>query len=187
MDDAASIPGFAARLVAAHPALNVLVNNAGIMRAEDVLVPDFALADGEAMIATNLLGPIRLTSALLPQLRAQAKAAVLNVTLGLAFVPLAITPTYSASKAALHSYSQSLRHQLRGASVEFVELAPPAVATDLMPRSRCNLNALRMEDYSAETMALPDENPQAAEIFVPLSAVCARLNGKATTTRSLPC
>ena len=166
VEDATSIPGFAARLIAAHPGLNVLVNNAGIMRAEDVLAADFTLDDAEAMIATNLLGPIRLTTALLPHLRAHGKAAVLNVTSGLAFVPLAMTPTYSATKAALHSYSQSLRHQLRATAVQVIELVPPAVATDLMPRSRENPNALRLEDYIAETMALLAANPAAEEICV---------------------
>ena len=166
VEHAAGIPGFVARIVATHPGLNVLVNNAGIMRAEDVLAANFTLNDAEAMIATNLLGPIRLTAALLPQLRAQDKAAVLNVTSGLAFVPLAMTPTYSATKAALHSYSQSLRYQLRGTSVQVIELAPPAVATDLMPRSRENPNALRLADFIAETMALMAANPLAEEICV---------------------
>ena len=85
-------------VAAAHPDLNVLVNNAGIMRAEDLTEPDLSLA--EAMVVTNLLGPIRLTAALMPQLRAKDRATVINVTSGLAFVPLARTPTYSATKAA---------------------------------------------------------------------------------------
>ncbi len=165
VEDAGAIPDFVARLVADHPGLNVLVNNAGIMRAED-LAGGQSLPDAEAMVATNLLGPIRLTTALLPHLLAQPKAAVLNVTSGLAFVPLAITPTYSATKAALHSYGQSLRHQLRASSVQVIEVAPPAVGTDLMPGSRSNPNALRLEDYIAETMALLAANPQAGEICV---------------------
>ena len=167
VEDAAGIAGFAARLVAAQPRLNVLINNAGIMRAEDLLAEDYATDDAEAMIATNLLGPIRLTMALLPQLRAQTKAAVLNISSGLAFVPMSQTPTYSATKAALHSWSQSLRHQLRATSVEVIELAPPAVATDLMPNWRNNPHAMKLDDYIAQTMALLEENPQAAEICVP--------------------
>ncbi|MEO6300564.1 MAG: SDR family NAD(P)-dependent oxidoreductase, partial [Paracoccaceae bacterium] len=145
---------------------NVLINNAGIMRAEDMLAEPYDLGDAEAMIVTNLLGPIRLTAALLPQLRAQAKAAVLNVTSGLAFVPLAVTPTYSATKAALHSWSDSLRYQLRSTSVQVIEVAPPAVGTDLMPGSRANPNALSLGDYIAETMALLASGPQDAEILV---------------------
>ena len=166
VEDGAGIPELAAGLVKAHPRLNVLINNAGIMRAEDMLAEPYDLADAEATVVTNLLGPIRLTAALLPQLRAQTKAAVLNVSSGLAFVPLAATPTYSATKAALHSWSQSLRHQLRSTSVQVIEVAPPAVATDLMPGSRANPNALNLGDYIAETMALLAAGPQVAEILV---------------------
>jgi uncharacterized oxidoreductase len=154
VEDGAAIPGLAADLVARFPGLNVLINNAGIMRAENMLAEPYDLADAEAMVVTNLLGPIRLTAALLPHLRAQARASVLNVSSGLAFVPLAMTPTYSATKAALHSWSQSLRHQLRATSVEVIEVAPPAVGTDLMPTSRSNPNAMALGDYITETMSL---------------------------------
>jgi uncharacterized oxidoreductase len=154
IEDAASLPGFAETLIGAHPSLNVLINNAGIMRAEDLLAEPYDLTDAEATVAINLLGPIRLTAALLPHLKAQAKAAVLNVSSGLAFVPLAMTPTYSATKAALHSWSQSLRHQMRSTSVEVIEVAPPAVATDLMARSRSNPMAQQLDDYIAEVMDL---------------------------------
>jgi uncharacterized oxidoreductase len=154
MQDAAAIAAVSAQVAAKFPTLNVLVNNAGIMLAEDLLAEPVDLALSENMITTNLLGPIRLTSALLPHLKKQAKAAVINVSSGLAFVPLAMTPTYSATKAALHSYSQSLRHQLRKTSVEVLELAPPAVATDLMPGSRANPNAMPLGDYISESMAL---------------------------------
>jgi uncharacterized oxidoreductase len=154
VEEGAAIPGFVARVLDAHPGLNVLVNNAGIMRAEDMMAEPYDLTDAEATIATNLLGPIRLTAALLPHLKRQGRAAVLNVSSGLAFVPLAMTPTYSATKAALHSWSQSLRHQLRTTAVEVIEVAPPAVATDLMPRSRDNPNALQLDAYIAEVMDL---------------------------------
>jgi uncharacterized oxidoreductase len=154
MQDAAAIAAFSAQVSAKFPKLNVLINNAGIMLAEDLLAEPVDLVKPEDMITTNLLGPIRLTSALLPHLKKQAQAAVINVSSGLAFVPLAMTPTYSATKAALHSYSQSLRHQLRKTSVEVLELAPPAVATDLMPGSRANPNAMPLGDYISESMAL---------------------------------
>ena len=154
IEDAASLPGFAETVTRAHPSLNVLINNAGIMRAENVLAEPYDLTDAEATVAINFLGPIRLTAALLPHLKAQPKAAVLNVSSGLAFVPLAMTPTYSATKAALHSWSQSLRHQLRATSIEVIEIAPPAVATDLMPRSRSNPMAQQLDDYIAEVMDL---------------------------------
>jgi uncharacterized oxidoreductase len=143
-----------AGLIAAYPGLNVLINNAGVMRAEDLLADPVDLANAEATVVTNLLGPIRLTAALLPHLQRQRRAAVVNVTSGLAFVPLALTPTYSATKAALHSYSQSLRHQLRKTAVEVIEIAPPAVRTDLMASSRGNPNAMDLEPFIAETMAL---------------------------------
>ena len=163
---AGALPGFVAGLVADHPGLNVLINNAGIMRAEDMLAEPYDLSDAEATIVTNLLGPIRLTAALLPQLRAQKAAAVLNVSSGLAFVPLAMTPTYSATKAALHSWSQSLRYQLRKTTVQVIEVAPPAVGTDLMPQSRGNPMAMALADYTTETMALLAATPHAEEILV---------------------
>ncbi|WP_120010644.1 SDR family oxidoreductase [Teichococcus vastitatis] len=166
IDDAAAIHDFAARVVAEHPRLNVLVNNAGIMRVEQVLTDPGALATAEATITTNLLGPIRLTAALLPHLLGQSKAAVVNVSSGLAFVPRADTPTYSATKAAIHSYSISLRHQLRDTAVQVIEWAPPLVATDLTPGQRDNPRALPLEDFIRESMALLAENPDAAEILV---------------------
>ncbi|HEX3919096.1 MAG TPA: SDR family oxidoreductase [Caulobacteraceae bacterium] len=166
VEDAGAIREFAARIVAEHPALNVLVNNAGIMRAENLLAEPFDLADAEATITTNLLGPIRLTAALLPHLRQQPSATVINVSSGLAFLPLSMTPTYCATKAALHSYSQSLRHQLRATSVRVIELAPPAVGTDLMPTSRGNPRSMSLEDYIAESMALLRADPDADEILV---------------------
>lgn len=154
VEDGASIPGFARQVLAAHPGLNVLINNAGIMQAEDMLAEPCDLTTAEATIAINLLGPIRLTAAFLPHLKTQGSAAVMNVTSGLAFVPLAATPTYSATKAALHSWTQSLRHQLRATSVEVIELAPPMVATDLMPVNRTSPHAMPLDAYIDEVMAL---------------------------------
>jgi uncharacterized oxidoreductase len=166
VDDAGAIKSFAKQVVEDHPTLNVLINNAGIMRAENILGIPFDLSDSEAMIATNLLGPIRVTTALLPQLLQRPSATIVNVTSGLAFLPLARTPTYCATKAAIHSYSQSLRYQLRNTSVQVIELAPPAVATDLMPESRSNPNAMQLDDYISESMALLQANSDAEEICV---------------------
>lgn len=148
--DPADVQAFAARVTTAHPDLNVVINNAGIMVAEDGI--DLAVA--EETIAINLLGPIRLTAALLPHLKSKPAATVVTVSSGLAFVPLAATPTYSATKAAIHSWSQSLRHQLAGTSVEVIEWAPPAVATDLMPGHADNPNSMPLDAFIAESLAL---------------------------------
>ncbi len=164
--DPSAIRSVSRRIAADYPALNVLINNAGIMQTEDALADPVDLAVAEATIATNLLGPIRLTAALLPLLRRQAAAAVVNVTSGLAFVPRADTPTYSATKAAMHSYSQSLHHLLRDTAVEVVELAPPLVATDLTPGQRDNPRAMPLDAFIAESMALLAAQPGAAEILV---------------------
>ncbi|MBO1081605.1 SDR family oxidoreductase [Roseomonas haemaphysalidis] len=166
ISDAAAIRDFAARMVAEHPGLNVLFNNAGIMQVEQVLTDPDALAVAEATITTNLLGPIRLTTALLPHLLARPKASVVNVSSGLAFVPRADTPTYSATKAAIHSYSIALRHQLRDTRVQVIEWAPPLVATDLTPGQRDNPQALPLADFIRESMDLLAANPDAVEILV---------------------
>lgn len=152
--DPAAIRAFAAQVVKDHPALNVVINNAGIMQAEDLTAEPFDLDVVDATITTNLLGPIRLTAALLPHLRARPAATVMTVTSGLAFIPLAATPTYNATKAAIHSWTISLRHQLRDAPIEVLELAPPAVATDLMPGHAENPNSMPLADYTSEVIGL---------------------------------
>ncbi|WP_267389627.1 SDR family oxidoreductase [Sphingomonas sp. GC_Shp_3] len=161
--DATAITPFVESVTAAHPALNVVIHNAGIMQAEDLLADGFALDTAEATIATNLLGPIRLTAALLPHLRAQPNAAILTVSSGLAFVPMAATATYCATKAAIHSWSQSLRAQLEPIGIDVIEIAPPAVATDLMPGHAENPNSMPLDAYIAETMALLEAHPQGPE------------------------
>ncbi|KEQ53149.1 SDR family oxidoreductase [Sphingobium chlorophenolicum] len=162
MEDPAAIAAFADRVIADSPALNVVIHNAGIMVVEQRI--DLAIA--EAIVATNLLGPIRLTHALLPHLLAQPAATLMTVTSGLAFVPLAATPTYSATKAALHSWSQSMRHQLKGTGVEVIELAPPGVQTDLMPGHAENPEMMPLDDYIAEVMGLLGQEPALEEICV---------------------
>lgn len=154
MEDAAAIAAFGAHVVKDHPALNAVILNAGIMKSEDLTAQPFDPAVAETTIATNLLGPIRLTGALLPHLAAQPAATVMTVTSGLAFIPLASTPTYNATKAAIHSWTQSLRHQLAGASVEVLELVPPAVATDLMPGHAENPNSMPLADFTKEVIGL---------------------------------
>tara|TARA_R110002020_G_scaffold82630_6_gene204976 strand:+ start:1023 stop:1775 length:753 start_codon:yes stop_codon:yes gene_type:complete len=167
MTDPASITALAAAVTSAYPGLNALINNAGIMVGEDILAAPDYLATAEATIATNLLGPIRLTAALLPHLLTRTSAAVLTVSSGLAFVPMASTPTYSATKAAIHSYSQSLRHQLRHTPVEVIEIAPPYVQTFLQGAHQASdPNAMPLDDYIAETMALLAGQPETGEVLV---------------------
>ena len=167
IEDRDAIPAFAARIIAEFPTLNVLVNNAGIMRRETLRASPVDLTTAEATVATNLLGPIRLTAAFLPHLGSQPRATVLMVSSGLAFVPIAITPTYCATKAAIHSYSQSMRRQLRNSSVEVLELAPPYVQTELLGTDqRTDPRALPLKDFIAETMSILETRPDASEILV---------------------
>jgi uncharacterized oxidoreductase len=166
IEDAAGIRTFAAKLVADFPALNVVINNAGIMRPEDLLTQT-DLTDAEAIITTNLLGPMRLTTALLPQLLKQPNAAIITVSSGLAFIPMAMTPTYNATKAAIHSYSQALRYQLKSTNVKVLELVPPYVQTELMgSRQAADPRAMPLKDYLAETIELMRTQPDATEILV---------------------
>ncbi|WIW88830.1 SDR family NAD(P)-dependent oxidoreductase [Sphingobium sp. V4] len=162
MADPAAITAFASQLVADFPALDAVLLNAGIMVAEEKIDLDIA----EATIATNLLGPIRLAHALLPHLEARPAATILTVSSGLAFVPLAATPTYSATKAAIHSWSLSMREQLKDTSVEVVEIVPPGVQTDLMPGHAENDQMMPLAEFMAETMALLRQEPTPAEIHV---------------------
>ncbi|MBL8651664.1 MAG: SDR family oxidoreductase [Sphingopyxis sp.] len=162
--DPAAIAAFAAEIVAEHPETNVLVNNAGIMNAEDVGTKR-NLAQAEATVVTNILGPIRLTDALVDHLAAQADAAIVNVTSGLAFVPFPKAPTYSATKAAMHSYTVALRVQLEG-KVEVIELAPPAVRTDLTPGQSTREGYMPLDDFADEVMSLFAAQPTPDEILV---------------------
>jgi len=165
IDDPAQISTFAARLLREFPETNVLVNNAWIMRFEPGLAHDRDLSDAEAMIATNLLGPIRLTNALVEHLAGRPGAAIVNVSSGLAFVPLVAAPTYSATKAALHSYTVSLRAALRG-RIEVIEIAPPGVRTELTPGQDQVEQFLPLADFADEVMALLDRTPTPPEILV---------------------
>jgi len=120
----------AAWLASEFPDLNILVNNAGIQRSVDLTQEgDFSRMHTE--IAINLEAPIHLSRLLYEQLAGQENAAILNVTSGLSFVPLANVPVYCATKAALHSFTLSLRRQLADTTIEVIEIIPPAVNTDL--------------------------------------------------------
>jgi uncharacterized oxidoreductase len=162
--DPKAIQSFAAEVTELHPSLNVLINNAGISRLEDLKAKQGDTTHAEAMITTNLLGPIRLTTALLPHLRKQSRATIINVTSGLAFVPLPIGPTYSATKAAMHSYTESLRFQFKDTPVEFLEIIPPYVQTELGgPAQAADPRAMPLKDYIAETMQILKSQPEARE------------------------
>jgi uncharacterized oxidoreductase len=165
IEDPVDIQTFAAQTAAEFPALNVLINNAGIMRPENLLAQPPNLADSEAIVTTNLLGPIRLTAALLPHLQKQPNAVIVNVSSGLAFLPLALTPTYCATKAALHSYTESLRYQLRATQIEVLELIPPYVATHLMNGADDPL-AMPLDKFIAEVMQILKTQPTPPEICV---------------------
>jgi len=162
--DAADVRRFAVELTDRYPELNVVVNNAGTQRVEDLTASSAGLA--EQSIAINLLGPIRLISALLPALLRKPHAAILNVTSGLAFMPSALTPTYCAAKAALHSYTQSLRFQLRGTAIRVIEIIPPQVQTALQGERGFDPRGMPLEEYIAETMTLLQSTPDGEEIVV---------------------
>lgn len=161
-----AIRGFARDIAAAYPALNVLINNAGIQRPENLEQPSEDLLDMEAMVTTNLLGPMRLTAALLPLLLRQQRATIMNVTSALAFLPLAGVPTYCATKAAMHSYTLSLRHQLRHTPADVIELIPPYVQTDLGPAHGTDPRAMPLDDFMAEVLTILGDDPDATEVVV---------------------
>lgn len=149
--DAASIASAAGTVLEAYPALDALITVSGIMRNEDLRSPDH-IDDALETIQTNLVGTIRLIDAFLPHLLTQPAATVMTVTSGLAFVPLTATPTYNATKAGVHSYTQALRQQLVGSSVEVLELAPPAVQTDLM--GGADFGGMPLDEFADEVIAL---------------------------------
>ena len=165
--DADAIKSFAKLATETFPTLNVLINNAGIMRIEDLKTAPNNLDDAEATITTNLLGPIRLTAALLPHLQAQRRSAVLMMSSGLAFVPMAATPTYSATKSAIHAYAMSLRHQLQATSTQVIEIAPPYVQTQLMGEHQAtDPAAMPLAEFIAEVMQILAAEPQTPEVIV---------------------
>lgn len=150
VEDTKSVASVAQKLIKEYPKLNVLINNAGIMQADDLssTVDDTLIV---STITTNLIGPIRMTSALIDHLKKQELSYVINVTSGLAFIPLAIAAVYSSTKAAMHSYSQSLRYKLKGTSVRCLELAPPWVKTELMGDND-DPRQMPLDEFIAETM-----------------------------------
>ena len=155
LDDSAAIAAFAAEVRDRFPALNVLANNAGISRPEDLASDDWETSVAEAILRTNVVSVLALTSALLPHLKSRPEATIVATTSGLAFLPSAGYPTYCASKAFLHSWIESLRSALKHTSVEVLELIPPYVRTELSgvfqatdPRTQ------PLDEYIAEVIAI---------------------------------
>ncbi|MGN9779259.1 SDR family oxidoreductase [Micromonospora sp. H33] len=162
----ASIESAAREVLAKHPDLNVLVTMAGIMRVEDWHQPESFLASAEAVLTTNVLGPIRLIAAFIEHLRTQPDATIMTVSSGLAFAPLRVTPSYNASKAAIHMLSESIRLQLADTTVKVVELEPPAVRTSLLPGQESSDFAMPLDEFVAEAVDLIEAQPDATEIQV---------------------
>lgn len=164
IDDPQAIVDFAHQIIQQFPALNSLINNAGIMRYED-LSAHSDLHDAKAQLTTNVLGTIRMTNALVDHLKTQAHAAVMTVSSGLAFVPRADAAIYSASKAAIHVYTLCLRQQLAG-RVRVIELIPPAIQTELTPGQSSRDGYMPLSAYMDEVMTLLREQPVPDEIVV---------------------
>jgi short-subunit dehydrogenase involved in D-alanine esterification of teichoic acids len=164
--DPESIRDASAEVIRRWPEVNAIVLMAGIMVAEDWRTAGGFLDTSESIVATNVLGPIRLIAAFVEHLRSRPDATIVTVSSGLASVPLRPTPTYNASKAFVHMLSESIRLQLEDTSVRVVELVPPAVRTSLMPGQEDAPNALPLDDFADEVVTLLDTQPDAREILV---------------------
>lgn len=162
--DPADIRRFAIELKDNHAGVNVLVNNAGIQWVENLTTGGPGRA--EQTVNVNLLGPIRLTAALLHSMLGKPRATIINVTSGLAFMPSALTPSYCATKAAMHSYTQSLRFQLRHSDIQVIEIIPPRVQTALQGQRGFDPRGMPLDDFISETMMLLQTKPDADEIVV---------------------
>lgn len=163
--DPMSISTASAEVIKRYPRLNVLVAMAGIMRIEDWTTPGF-VADAEQTVITNVLGPIRLIAALTEHLQTQPNATIITVSSGLAHTPLRVTPTYNATKAAIHQLSESIRLQLEPVGIQVIELVPPSVRTALLPGQEESDFAMPLDEFADETMSLLGGEPDAHEILV---------------------
>lgn len=163
--DAGSVQSAAKDVISRFPSLNVLITMAGVMRVEDWRSPAF-LESAESTVTTNVLGPIRLIAAFVEHLQTRPDATIMTVSSGLAFTPLKVTPSYNASKAAIHMLSETLRLQLADTSVRVVELEPPSVQTDLMPGQADNEHAMPLDEYVTEVMNIIETRPDVREVQV---------------------
>jgi short-subunit dehydrogenase involved in D-alanine esterification of teichoic acids len=151
-------------ILEAHPDLDTIVTMSGVMILEDLRDPAH-FGDAERTIDTNLLGTIRVIDAFIPHLIARGAGVIIPVTSGIGFLPFPVMPTYAASKAGVHAYSEALRAQLDGTGVEVAELVPPAVATTPEQVQR-NPRALGLAEFAAEVMDLLQTDPTPHEILV---------------------
>ena len=183
LTDTASRHAMVNWLNVAHPELNIVINNAGVQFRRNFR-EDAALDTLEQEIAVNFTAPVRLIGEILPQLQRQPQAMIVNVSSALAFAPLAGVPVYCATKAALHSFTLSLRHQLRATAVRVVEMAPPIVDTGLGGEGRIASTSsqamLTPEDFAAEALSQLEKDQD--EVLVGL-AVGARKMGEALFER----
>jgi uncharacterized oxidoreductase len=163
--DPASIAAAYETVSTRYPATNVLITMAGVMRSENLRDPAHLTA-AEQTIEINLLGTIRTITAFVPFLLDRPDATIVTVSSGLAFTPMAFTPTYNATKAAVHSYTESLRHQLAGTGVQVIELVPPAVQTNLFDGQDPDPTWMPLEEYVDESVQLLTDQPEAREILV---------------------
>ena len=164
--DPGSITDAAHAVLCDHPDLNVLITMAGVMNVEDWTVPTGFRQSAEEIVTTNILGPIRLIAAFIEHLQGQPNSTIMTVSSGLAFAPLKMTPSYNASKAAIHMLTESLRLQLADTSVELRELVPPSVRTGLIPGQEESESAMPLQDFIDEVMSLLEDDPDAPEILV---------------------
>lgn len=182
--DPGSIARVVSSVVQSHPDLDVLINNAGVMLDTDLTRP-VADDDLERTVATNLLGPIRLISALIDHLSARPSAAIINVSSMLAYAPLARAPLYSATKSALHSYTLSLRQQLRSTAIEVIEIAPPMTRTALQPINLTEPRAMPLDAFIHETVAALEAGESEAYVSAARQRRDAQRTGDIAATERL--
>jgi uncharacterized oxidoreductase len=155
LNDPASLARLGDEIRERFPELNVLIANAGISRTEDMTADDWDTSDAQAVVETNILGVLRVTAEFLPVLKGKANATIMVTSSALAFIPRADFPAYCASKAFLHSWLVSVRHQLRNVPVEVLELSPPYVQTKLTGTQQVtDPRAMPLDAYIDEVMQL---------------------------------
>ncbi len=155
LDEPASLPRLGKEVRARFPELNVVIANAGVSKPEDMTAESWNTSNAEAIVRTNILGVLAVTAEFLAVLKGRPNATLMATSSALAFVPRADFPTYCASKAFLHSWLVSVRHQLRHVPVEVLELSPPYVQTELTGLQQASdPRAMPLDTFVAEVMGL---------------------------------